>query len=94
VGEVEENKLEKDEFFETIARLAREQAAEKGVDLDVELAAGSEADAIMRVALRDEDDLIVVGYRRRLFGSTADRLCHHAPCPVVIVRGDMDSELE
>jgi nucleotide-binding universal stress UspA family protein len=88
VGEVDEAKRDKDEFFETIARLASEQAAEKGVELDVELAAGPAADAIIRIARRDQDDLIIVGYRRRLFGSTADRLCHHAPCPVLIVRGD------
>jgi nucleotide-binding universal stress UspA family protein len=88
VGEVDEAKREKDEFFETIARLASEQAAEHGVDLDVELAAGPAADAIMRVARRDDDNLIIVGYRRRLFGSTADQLCHKAPCPVLVVRGD------
>jgi nucleotide-binding universal stress UspA family protein len=89
VAEVDEAKRDKDEFFETLARLATDQAAERGIDLDVELAAGPVADAIIRVARRDHDDLIIVGYRRRLFGSTADRLCHNAPCPVLIVRGDL-----
>jgi nucleotide-binding universal stress UspA family protein len=93
VAEVDEAKREKDAFFETIARLASEQAAEKGIELDVELAAGPAADAIIRVALRDHDDLIIVGYRRRLFGSTADRLCHNAPCPVLIVRGNSEPTL-
>lgn len=88
VAEVDEAKRDKDEFFDTIARLANEQAAEHGIDLDVELAAGPAADAIIRAAQRARADLIVVGYRRRLLGSTADRLCHHAPCPVLIVRGD------
>ena len=88
VAEVDETKRDKDEFFDTLARLASEQAAEHGITLEVELAAGPPADAIIRVARRAHDDLIVVGYRRRLFGSTADRLCHHAPCPVLIVRGD------
>jgi nucleotide-binding universal stress UspA family protein len=89
VAEVDEAKRDKDEFFETLARLATDQAAERGIDLDVELAAGPAADAIIRVARRDRDDLIIVGYRRRLFGNTADRLCHNAPCPVLIVRGDL-----
>jgi nucleotide-binding universal stress UspA family protein len=93
VAEVDEAKRDKDEFFETIARLASEQAAEKGIELDVELAAGPPADAIIRVARRDHDDLIIVGYRRRLFGSTADRLCRNAPCPVLIVRGSSGQPL-
>lgn len=94
VAEVDDAKRHKDEFFDTIARLASEQAAEKGIELEVELAAGPPADAIIRVALRDHDDLIIVGYRRRRFGSTADRLCHNAPCPVLIVRGNSGHELD
>jgi nucleotide-binding universal stress UspA family protein len=88
VGEVDEAKREKDEFFGTVAGLAREQAAEEGIELEPELAAGPPADAIIRIAQRDQHDLIVVGYHQRLFGGTADRLCHHAPCPVLVVRGD------
>jgi len=94
VAEVDDAKRHKDEFFDTIARLASEQAAEKGIELKVEFATGAPADAIIRVALRDRDDLIIVGYRRRLFGRTADRLCRNAPCPVLIVRGNSDAELD
>jgi len=36
-GEVEDAKREKDEYFETVARLARDEAAEGGVELDTEL---------------------------------------------------------
>jgi len=91
VGEVEATKRKKDEFFGTVARLAQEQAAEAGLDLAVELAAGAPAAAILRAAERDRDDLIVVGFHRRLLGSTADSLCHRAPCPVLVVRGDRPS---
>lgn len=89
VAEVDESKRKKDAFFDTVARLASEQAAEHGIiDLEVELAAGPATDAIIRVAISKNADLIIVGYRRRLFGGTAEGLCRRAPCPVLIVRGD------
>jgi nucleotide-binding universal stress UspA family protein len=87
VAEVEDSKRKKDAFFDTVARLASEQAAERGIDLEVELAAGPAVDAIIRVASEEGADLIIVGYRRRLFGGTAESLCRRAPCPVLIVRG-------
>ena len=36
VGEVEDEKREKDEYFETVARLARDEAAERGIELETE----------------------------------------------------------
>jgi nucleotide-binding universal stress UspA family protein len=88
VAEVDEAKREKDAFFEQIARLAEDQSAEAGVECVAEIAAGPPADVILSRAREGGFDLVVVGYHRRLFGSTADRLCHHAPCPVLVVRGD------
>lgn len=86
VREVDDAKREKDKFFDTVARLARDQAAEHGLDLEPELAAGSTATAIVREAEYHGSDLIVMGYRGH-FGLAASRVCRRAPCPVLIVRG-------
>lgn len=53
---------------------------------------GDPADTIVRVAEEEGSDLIVVGSRglgetlRFLLGSVSDRVSHHAPCSVLIVR--------
>jgi nucleotide-binding universal stress UspA family protein len=91
VGEVDEVKREKDAFFETVARLAREQAREEGIEMILELRPGHPAEVIVRHASEGGFDLVVVGYRGHvlgdyLLGSVADRVAHHAPCPVMIVR--------
>jgi nucleotide-binding universal stress UspA family protein len=91
IGEVDEVKREKDHFFGTIARLARDQAREEGVDLEVEVLPGHAAELIVRQANRGNFDLVVVGHKGHflkdyLLGSTADRVAHHAVCPVMIVK--------
>jgi nucleotide-binding universal stress UspA family protein len=91
IGEVDEVKMQKDAFFARIARLAREQAAEQGIELDVELRAGHAAELIVRYAKEHQFDLVVVGHKGHfledyLLGSTADRVAHHAHCPVLIVK--------
>lgn len=53
---------------------------------------GHPADIICSVAEREQFDLIVMGEKgaheigRFMLGSVADRVAHHAPCPVMIVR--------
>ena len=53
---------------------------------------GDAADAILDVAEEQRSDLIVVGNRgmtgakRFLLGSVPNRISHHAPCSVLIVR--------
>jgi nucleotide-binding universal stress UspA family protein len=91
VGEVDEVKEQKDEFFGRIARLAREQAAAEGLDMNVEVLPGHAAELIVRYAKQHDFDLVVVGYKGHfledyLLGSTADRVAHHAHCPVMIVK--------
>jgi len=91
IGEVDEFKHEKDVFFEKLARLARDQAEAEGVEIDVSIHAGHAAEMIMREAKARNADLVVVGHKDHflgdyLLGSTADRVAHHAPCPVLIVR--------
>jgi nucleotide-binding universal stress UspA family protein len=72
---------------------AQEEAIGAGVD-DVETFArqGDAADAILDVAEEQGAELIVVGNKgmtgakRFLLGSVPNRVSHHAPCSVLIVR--------
>lgn len=91
IGEVDEVKREKDEFFAGLATSARRLAADAGVELDVDVRAGHPAELISQVAQDGGHDLVVLGHRGHflrdhLLGSTADRVSEQAPCPVMIVR--------
>jgi nucleotide-binding universal stress UspA family protein len=90
-GEVDEVKKEKDAFFQRVLDGARDQAKEHGVALQTELVPGHAAEVITQYAKAHGHDLIVIGHRGHflgdyLLGSTADRVSHHAHCPVIVVR--------
>lgn len=63
-----------------------------GVDVEVFPRQGDPADAILDVAEERDADLIVVGNKgmtgakRFLLGSVPNRISHHAPCSVLIIR--------
>lgn len=65
---------------------------ERGVEATVTARQGNPADAILDVAEEEGADLIVVGNkgmagaRRFLLGSVPNKISHHAPCSVLIVR--------
>jgi nucleotide-binding universal stress UspA family protein len=91
IGEVDEVKREKDEFFTRLAARAERQAVDAGVEIDVDVRAGHPAELISQLASDGGYDLVVLGHRGHflrdhLLGSTADRVAEHAPCPVMIVR--------
>jgi len=91
IGEVDDVKREKDGFFGAVAASAQEQAVAAGVELHVEVRAGHAAELITRYARDIDADLVVVGHKGHflndyLLGSTADRVAHHAHCPVMIVK--------
>jgi nucleotide-binding universal stress UspA family protein len=91
LGEVDEVKREKDEFFGDVLAAAAEQAAARGVEATAELVPGHAAEVITHYARAHGHDLIVLGHRGHflgdyLLGSTADRVAHHAHCPVMVVR--------
>jgi nucleotide-binding universal stress UspA family protein len=71
---------------------AVEVAEEKGVTTRVFARQGDPADAILDVAEEEHADLIVVGNKgmtgakRFLLGSVPNKVSHHAPCSVLIVR--------
>jgi nucleotide-binding universal stress UspA family protein len=91
LGEVDEVKREKDEFFSRVLADAERQAAERGVNVRTELLPGHSADVILHYAAAHSHDLIVIAHHEHflgdvLLGSTADRVAHHAQCPVMVVR--------
>jgi nucleotide-binding universal stress UspA family protein len=91
LGEVDEVKREKDEFFSHVLDEARTQADARGVALTTAVVPGHAAEVITHYARAHGHDLIVVGHRGHflgdyLLGSTADRVTHHAHCPVMVVR--------
>ncbi len=72
---------------------AERQARATGLnDVEVYARVGSAADAILDVAEEQRSDLIVVGNKgmagatRFLLGSVPNKISHHAPCSVLIVR--------
>jgi nucleotide-binding universal stress UspA family protein len=90
-GEVDEVKREKDEFFSRVLADARSQAKARNVELKTEIVPGHAAEVIAHYARAHGHDLIVIGHRGHflgdyLLGSTADRVAHHAHCPVMVVR--------
>lgn len=91
IGEVDEVKREKDAFFGRVAADAKRLAAEAGVELEIQVRPGHAAELIVRHAEELGADLVVVGHKGHflqdyLLGSTADRVAHHARCPVMIVK--------
>lgn len=91
LGEVDEAKREKDEFFARVLDEARLRAAERDVPVSTDLVPGHAAEVITHYARAHGHDLIVIGHRGHflgdyLLGSTADRVAHHAHCPVMVVR--------
>jgi nucleotide-binding universal stress UspA family protein len=91
IGEVDEVKREKDAYFTSVLSGAQARARERGVDLKTDLVPGHAAEVITHYAKAHDHDLIVIGYRGHflgdfLLGSTADRVAHHAHCPVMVVR--------
>jgi nucleotide-binding universal stress UspA family protein len=72
--------------------VALEDAEVQGVDVQSFARQGDPADAILDVAEEQGADLIVVGNKgmtgakRFLLGSVPNKVSHHAPCSVLIVR--------
>jgi nucleotide-binding universal stress UspA family protein len=77
-----------DSTLEAAAALARDAS----VAVEVYARQGDPADAILDVAEEQGADLIVVGNkgmtgaRRFLLGSVPNKISHHAPCSVLIIR--------
>jgi nucleotide-binding universal stress UspA family protein len=79
---------------ETVLARTAKQAEEQGVQVDWGAREGDPAEAIIEAAQDEDADLIVVGNRgmsgakRFLLGSVPNKVSHHAPCSVMVVRTD------
>jgi|SRR5215218_7172080 len=80
------------EDVDATLREAAELAQEAGVETETYARQGDPADAILDVAEERGADLIVVGNKgmtgakRFLLGSVPNKVSHHAPCSVLIIR--------
>jgi nucleotide-binding universal stress UspA family protein len=80
------------EDVEATLRTAGESIAEAGVKVETYSRQGDPADAILDVAEEQGSDLIIVGNKgmtgakRFLLGSVPNKVSHHAPCSVMIIR--------
>jgi nucleotide-binding universal stress UspA family protein len=78
----------------------RDAASARGLEVETELRWGFPADEICRLAEERGAELIAIGShgwgptRRLLFGSVSDNVLHHAPCPVLVVRGTFGETTE
>jgi nucleotide-binding universal stress UspA family protein len=78
---------------QVLARTAK-KAEEQGVEVDFSAEEGDPAEVLIEVADRESADLIVVGNKgisgtKRFFlGSVPNKVVHHAPCGVMVVRTD------
>jgi nucleotide-binding universal stress UspA family protein len=80
------------EDVEATLRQAAEKLEEAGVQVETYSRQGDPADAILDVAEEQNSDLIIVGNKgmtgakRFLLGSVPNKVSHHAPCSVLIIR--------
>jgi nucleotide-binding universal stress UspA family protein len=80
------------EDVEATLKDAAEEVERAGVKADTFAREGDAADAILDVAEETHADLIVVGNKgmtgtkRFLLGSVPNKVSHHAPCSVLIIR--------
>ncbi len=64
----------------------------RGLNVEAEIAEGNASDAIVEAARSHNANLIAMtthgrsGLGRLVFGSVAEGVLHHAPCPVLLVR--------
>ncbi|MDO8672142.1 MAG: universal stress protein [Dehalococcoidia bacterium] len=92
IGEFEEIRAEKDEFFRDLLGQAAELAAAQGIHLRTEVQLGHAMQTIVGFASQNALDLIVMGHSGysgvwgAFLGTTTDKVSRHAPCSLLIVR--------
>jgi nucleotide-binding universal stress UspA family protein len=80
------------EDVDATLKAAASQAEDAGVKAQIYARQGDPADAILDVAEEQDADLIIVGNKgmtgakRFLLGSVPNKISHHAPCNVLIIR--------
>jgi nucleotide-binding universal stress UspA family protein len=78
--------------FRNVLQRARAMAEESNLNLCTHVLAGHPVRDIIKLAAELQVDLLVVGASGhsalydRMIGSQAQKILHHAPCPVLVVR--------
>jgi nucleotide-binding universal stress UspA family protein len=91
-GEFEGEKEAADDYFKERCEEVKKVAQEHGIDIRCVARAGHPAKTIVTHAQENGSDLIVIGHSDhselwgRLLGDTADRICDHAQCSVLVVK--------
>jgi nucleotide-binding universal stress UspA family protein len=82
------------EHYEKFFKQLRQEASERSIHIKTEVALGHPAEQIIRWAEKNHVNFIVMGHQtkntfgRWLLGSTPDKVVHHAPCTVTIVKNN------
>jgi nucleotide-binding universal stress UspA family protein len=90
-GEIAEHEEAIEEYGEKVTTRAKERAAERGVEIEVELVPKRAAEALIEVADRRDARMIVVGsfgdppLKGVILGSTPNKLLYMADRPVLVV---------
>jgi len=90
VGEFEEVKRQKDEYFEQLNSEAIELAKAEGVTLTPHVVAGHAVDSIVYFLKQGRFDLLVTGFTghsriyERIWGGVSRNLARFSPCAVLI----------
>jgi len=90
VGEFEEVKRQKDEYFEQLNNEAIELAKAEGVTLTPHVVAGHAVDSIVYFLKQGRFDLLVTGFTghsriyERIWGGVSRNLARFSPCAVLI----------
>lgn len=92
IGDVTERKAEQDRLLRKWHSLVTKCAARHGVHVDIHVFAGHPVRRIIEFARDSGSDLLVIGATEHadlgemILGRRADRMMHHAPCSVLVVR--------
>jgi nucleotide-binding universal stress UspA family protein len=91
-SEVVGEKEAADEYFKERCEEIKQVAQEHGLDIRCVARVGHPAKTIVQHASENGCDLIVIGHSNhsewwgRLLGDTADRICDHAQCNVLVIK--------
>ena len=85
---------------ESYLKAQQDELGQQGFDVQILLPAAPPAESIIDAAIAEDVDLIVMsthgrgGLARWAFGSVAEKMVRHSPCPVLLVRGDLETASE
>lgn len=94
--ETQENLERGRDLYEKMFEQLRNEASDRGMGIHTAIALGHPAEQIIHRAEKQMVDIIVLGHQTKntfgkwLLGSITDRVVHHAPCSVLVVKIDHD----